>query len=253
MALDWKSAQENEKNFWKNIYVKDKTDDIYKKTAKFGWQLFAEQVLERNKIDKNLLNGKKILDLGSGPAGIAKGLHLMLEKEIIKNCKIIATDPLMDFFKKEISLLKEDENLKLLSNKGEAIELPDSSVDIILSTNVLDHCDNPDAVIHECRRILKPGGLFCPSVHVVYSYLHYFTQYIKYFDHNHPHHFTEKQMKKKLKLEFDNVDTVDSYSISTDQKNFTFTNIFKSKEKFRAIKRYLSNFIIYTCYFKIMK
>ena len=84
----------------------------------------------------------------------------MLFEKNIKNISIIAVDPLMDFYKNEIEILKESSNLKLLNNKGENIDIPDNSVDIIFSTNVLDHCENPEDVIKECFRILKPGGLF---------------------------------------------------------------------------------------------
>ena len=37
----------------------------------------------------------------------------------------------MDFYKNEIGILKESSNLKLLNNKGENIDIPDNSVDII--------------------------------------------------------------------------------------------------------------------------
>ena len=49
----------------------------------------------------------------------------------------------MHFYKNEIGILKESSNLKLLNNK-ENIDIPDNSVDIIFSTNVLDHCENPE-------------------------------------------------------------------------------------------------------------
>ena len=32
MAKDWKTAQNHEKQFWENIYVKNNSDDIYRKT-----------------------------------------------------------------------------------------------------------------------------------------------------------------------------------------------------------------------------
>ena len=250
MAKDWKTAQIKEKEFWENVYLKKNKDEIYKKTSSEGWKDFAEEILIRNNLYKEFLNDKTILDLGSGPAGLAKGIHEMIKLKEIKNCKLIAVDPLMDFYKKDIGILKEDENLKLLSNKGEKIDLDDNSVDLILSTNVLDHCDNPDGLISEVFRILKPDGIFFPSVHLVYNYLKLLSPFIKYLDTNHPHHFTKSSLSKKLKCHFYEVKIINTYTIKYDQRNFTFKNIFKSKNFFRSLKRFLSNYVLYTCYFK---
>lgn len=253
MALNWKTAQVNEKKFWEDIYIKNKNDEVYEKTKSDGWKSFAEEILKRNKIELVDLHNKKIVDLGCGPAGMARGLDLLIKKKKINNSNIIAIDPLMDFFKKEIKILKENKNLKLLSNQGESINLQDNSVDIIFCTNVLDHCENPNLVIDECFRILKPGGILLPSTHVIYNYLDFVSSYIKYFDQNHPHHLTEVKMKKILFSKFTSTKTVNRFSMAIDQRKFTFLNIFKSKDVFRAFKRYISNFVLYTCYFKCVK
>ncbi len=253
MAKDWKTAQLKEKEFWSNIYTKDYSGDIYKKTDDEGWKYFANEILSRSKIEKKFLNNKVILDLGSGPAGVAKGIHEMVKKKEIHNCKIIAADPLMDFYQKHIGIFKEDENLSLLYDRGEKLNLENNSVDIIISTNVLDHCENPEDLINECSRILKPDGIFLPSVHLVYNYLGLFSPLIKYFDTNHPHHFTSLHLKKKLNSKFKNVNIVNKFSIKYDQKEFTFKNIFKRKNFLRSLKRFLSNFILYTCYFECKK
>ena len=141
--------------------------------------------------------------------------------------------------------MKEDENLTLLSNKGEKIDLDSNSVDLILSTNVLDHCDDPDGLISEVFRILKPDGMFFPSVHLVYDYLKLLSPFIKYFDTNHPHHFTKSLLSKKLKNCFNEVKIINRYTIKYDQSNFTFKNIFKSKNFFRSLKRFLSNYVLF--------
>jgi ubiquinone/menaquinone biosynthesis C-methylase UbiE len=253
MAKNWKDAQIHEQTFWKNIYINSTNDDIYNKTNALGWYNFAKHILDRNKIKLDELNNKMILDLGCGPGGVAKGLHEMLIKKDIIKSKIIAVDPLMDFYKNEINLLKEDENLKLLTNKGESLNLKDNSIDIIFSTNVLDHCDDAEKVISECYRVLKPNGIFFPSLHLVYDYLTIVSPFIKYFDTNHPHHFTRNSILKKFYIKFYEVDEVERYTIKNDQNNFTFFNIFKSKDLFRGFKRYLSNFVLYTCYFKCVK
>lgn len=250
MATNWTQAQINEKIFWEKIYLKNSNDDIYGKTFSDGWKRFAIHVLERNNLNLQDLNNKTILDVGSGPGGVAKGIYELQKSGKILNTKVIALDPLMDFYKNEIGILKEDENLKLLTNKGESIELDSNSVDIIISTNVLDHCENPDGLISEVSRILKPNGFFFPSVHLVYDYLKLLSPYIKYFDTNHPHHFTKSSLSKKLKYHFNEVKIINTYTIKYDQPNFTLKKVFKSKNFFRSLKRFLSNYVLYTCYLK---
>ena len=41
---------------------------------------------------------------------------------------------------------------------GEHIPLEDRSVDVIFSSNVLEHVENMPAIMSEFRRILRPGG-----------------------------------------------------------------------------------------------
>jgi SAM-dependent methyltransferase len=49
---------------------------------------------------------------------------------------------------------------QLLNAFGESIPLPDDSVDLIISLNVLEHVQNPDLVLSEAWRVLRPGGYF---------------------------------------------------------------------------------------------
>jgi 2-polyprenyl-6-hydroxyphenyl methylase/3-demethylubiquinone-9 3-methyltransferase len=43
---------------------------------------------------------------------------------------------------------------------GEHLPVAESSLDIVLCVDVLEHVRDLDAVIDEIRRVLKPGGLF---------------------------------------------------------------------------------------------
>ena len=94
---------------------------------------------------------------------------------------------------------------------------------------------------------------FFPSVHLVYDYLKFFSPFIKYFDTNHPHHFTKSILSKKLKFNFKQVKSINTFTIKHDQSDFTFKNIFKGKDFLRSLKRFLSNYILYTCYFECKK
>jgi SAM-dependent methyltransferase len=44
---------------------------------------------------------------------------------------------------------------------GDALPLPDASVDMMVSDWVLEHISEPEALAGEIARVLKPGGWFC--------------------------------------------------------------------------------------------
>ena len=44
---------------------------------------------------------------------------------------------------------------------AESIPLPDSSFDLVVSSEVLEHILHPDIAMREIYRVLKPGGTFC--------------------------------------------------------------------------------------------
>ena len=64
MAKDWKTAQNKEKEFWTNIYLSEKKDNIYNKTDARGWILFAEDVLTRNNLKKEFFSLTNVMGIG---------------------------------------------------------------------------------------------------------------------------------------------------------------------------------------------
>jgi SAM-dependent methyltransferase len=49
---------------------------------------------------------------------------------------------------------------------GEALPLRDDCCDLVVSFNALDHFADPEAMVRECMRVLRPGGLLAISVYV---------------------------------------------------------------------------------------
>ena len=60
-------------------------------------------------------------------------------------------------------------------------------------------------------------------------------------------------MIKKFEAKFSSCEVNSKFTIKQDQEKFNLISLLKSKDKFRALKRYISNFILYTCYFSIKK
>lgn len=54
---------------------------------------------------------------------------------------------------------------------GNPIDLPDGSVDLILSDYTFEHVDDPALVVAELQRILKPGGWICARTPNKWGYI----------------------------------------------------------------------------------
>lgn len=57
---------------------------------------------------------------------------------------------------------KYDETKKVKYIEGDAYKLPfpDNSVDVVTAMDFLEHVEDPEKVVKEASRVLKPGGLF---------------------------------------------------------------------------------------------
>ena len=103
---------------------------------------------------KPLLQGKTVLDLGclTGGRGIAWA-------ELYQTEHLIGVDVDESY----IAAARQFAAMKNVSAefrvaRGEEIPLEDSSLDAVLSFDVFEHVQNPESVLKECYRVLKPHG-----------------------------------------------------------------------------------------------
>src|SRR5947209_15634379 len=89
-----------------------------------------------------------VVDIGPGPLGFPDACPARL---------CIGVDPLARRFA-EHGLLLPDSKALYLATGGERIPLLSEGVDVVLARNSLDFVDDPDAVLREAGRILRPGG-----------------------------------------------------------------------------------------------
>lgn len=95
--------------------------------------------------------GAQVLDLGAGLGGLSQEL-------LRRGAKVISLEPGAAWRRLAARRLAPWPGGHVIGAIGEALPLPDNSIDIIMSLQVLEHVQNPAQVIHEAYRVLKPGG-----------------------------------------------------------------------------------------------
>lgn len=99
-------------------------------------------------------------------AEIGSGAHGLVWRWPEGRC--IAIDPLAGFYWRAFADLQQSgtEELLPVAARGEELPLRTDSVDLLLSDNVLDHAQEPERFLRECRRVLKASGTLYMTVDV---------------------------------------------------------------------------------------
>jgi 2-polyprenyl-6-hydroxyphenyl methylase/3-demethylubiquinone-9 3-methyltransferase len=103
-------------------------------------------------IEERCGKNKKILDIGCG-AGFLTNALAKEHHEVVG----------VDLSSKSLEIAKKSDITKkaaYLQAPGEQLPFPDNSFDVISALDFLEHIEEPQRVIQEASRVLKPGGLF---------------------------------------------------------------------------------------------
>lgn len=126
-------------------------------------------------------DNEAILDYGCGPGDDVVGFLLYSHARQVIGMDISLTA--LNLLRRRLAVHNfpcDRIQLKLISDKTEEIPLANDSIDYINSGGVLHHTSNPEKILREFHRILKPGKQACVMVyHKDSLWLHLYTAYVR--------------------------------------------------------------------------
>lgn len=182
--------------------ISDTYGKFFEKTTGLPAEKIARDAVDETKIHDQIkllcetlnipttdLAGKKILEVGSG-----FGIFLAVVRRDY-GAETYGLEPSAEGF--DTSYLLSREILQnyginpeiVLNAKGEQIPFPDHSFDLIFSSTVLEHTENPHQVLKEAVRVLRPGGYLQFAFPNYGSFFegHYVIPWIPYLNHTLAH------------------------------------------------------------------
>ena len=144
---------------------------ITKETAKHSEEWFDAIEAYRYKIEPEIFQfaqftrykGKKLLEIGVG-AGTD---HLQWAKAGAECNGVDLTDAAIQATKERLALHNLHSNLQRID--AEILPFADASFDVVYSWGVIHHSENPEKIITEICRVLRPGGVFIGMLYGRYS------------------------------------------------------------------------------------
>lgn len=135
----WADSQTNERWFWTMGACKHGFYEIEHRLPYYQTFLFPEL--------RSPINGA-LIDVGCGPCSIFRVLPGSGARVMV--------DPILD---PALNLAYGLDGLRVQA-RGEELPFPEDTFDTAFCLNCLDHVQDPELVINEITRVLKPNGVF---------------------------------------------------------------------------------------------
>jgi len=148
------------------------------------------------------------LEIGIGPVGIGCAQFLKPEGELhtIDPIGPTAVDDWRMLPEPCKALVRSCQELAVMHiGQAERLDFPDDRFVFVASQNMLDHVEDPGAVLKEVRRVLKPGGRFLLLVDTYsrlgearFRLLTERTRHETMLVRSHPHRFSRRRVEQLL-------------------------------------------------------
>ncbi|MFW6311284.1 MAG: class I SAM-dependent methyltransferase [Nanoarchaeota archaeon] len=158
-------------------------------------------------IEQKGMNKKsKVLDIGCGYISVLN---------ILSFGEKYGLDIILNYL--SVNKIKVEEDVNWVNGSGEKIPMKNNSLDIVFSSNSLDHMENPYLCIEEIYRVLKENGLVILIVDI-------FEENKRFRNFKHPNSFTKEHL----------IEYLDDFKIlkmkyTTGKKSLHFKKYFWSK------------------------
>jgi ADP-heptose:LPS heptosyltransferase/2-polyprenyl-3-methyl-5-hydroxy-6-metoxy-1,4-benzoquinol methylase len=161
-ALREESARNQEEVAWWRRFIFEQFDpvrevsetkflDRFKRECEDRWLYICQTISQ----DIHFCAQGAVLDIGNGPCGILNFIPARIK---------VGVDPNNELYQESGILYSLPKDIVFLPARAEAIPQLDGTFDFITCINVLDHTNDPGAILDEVKRLLKPGGIFFLSV-----------------------------------------------------------------------------------------
>lgn len=146
----WRQAQQSEAQFWTSVARHD--FDVL--------QILADNSQKANFLKQHLKTEiRKALEVGCGPLGIGiiaflAEMPLRIAMDPLQMIHMDGNDPLAHY------MALRRKSVEYLKACGEEIPIASGTLDLVICCNVIDHTSQPDSILAEIHRILRPGGQF---------------------------------------------------------------------------------------------
>jgi len=202
-----------EKEFdWNDYSTVNQYDELSLWSAPFGLLLLD---------NIPLLKYNSYLDVGTGT-----GFPLIdIKQRLNKECKAYGIDP----WKTALKRAKEKidalnlADIELIEGTAEKINFENDYFDLITSNLGINNFENPNIVLQECYRVLKPNSSFCITTNIV----GHFSKFYEIFEVTLKELNLHKEMFEKLKKHIDHRGTAET------TKELFIQNGFKIKKEVR--------------------
>lgn len=124
---------------------------------------------------------RSVVEIGAGPYP-----SIAAAQRGFKRC--VAVDPIARGYVEEELVPAAASHVIYIEAPGERVPLPTGFADLVINENCLDHVRDPESVVAEMHRLLKPGG-----------HLWLFVDLSNHQDHMHPHPMNEQKIRGLLR------------------------------------------------------